>query len=119
MNAICKLCNRFIITTYTTYDSGNLVVGLPAGSYENGEKYCIVFNQPIPSGATVNAPVVFTIGTSTTQYPLVDKCGRQMTASMIETRSKYATHVITTPTSGAFRWDSKCYYGNVLNRIGG
>ena len=119
MNAICKLCDRFVITTYTTVDSGSLVVGLPEGRYENGEKYCIVFNQEIPETATVNMPVVFTIGSSATQYDFVDKCGRPMTASMISTRSRYATHVVTTPTSGAFRWDGKCCYANLRNSIGG
>lgn len=119
MNAICKLCNRFVITTYTTFDSGNVVVGLPAGAYNNGEKYCIVFNQPLPATATVNAPIVFTIGSSSTQYEFLDKCGRPMTASMFETHAKYATHVLTTPTSGAFRWDGKCCYGNRLRSIGG
>ena len=119
MNAKCKLCNKFIITTYITYDSGNLVVGLPAGSFRNGEKYCIVFNQAIPAAATVNAPVVFTIGTSPTQYQFLDKCGRAMTASMIETRTRYATHVVTGPTTGAFRWEGKCCYKNEVQSIGG
>lgn len=119
MNAKCKLCKRFVITTYTTFDSGNLVVGLPAGAYNNGEKYCIVFNQPIPTGATVNAPVVFTIGSSATQYQFLDKCGRPMTASMIGTRTRYATHVVTGPATGAFRWDDKCCYQNERQSIGG
>lgn len=119
MNAICRLCDKFVITTYAVFDSGTMVVGLPAGEYLNGEKYCIVFNQDVPAGATVNAPVVFTIGSDATQYPFLDKCGRAMTASMIQSRSRYATHVLTTPTSGAFRWDGKCYYGNRLRGIGG
>lgn len=119
MNAICKLCNRFVITTYTTVDSGRLVVGLPAGRYDNGQKFCIVFNQELPSAATVNMPVVFTIGTSQTQYEFTDKCGRPMTASMISTRSKYATHIVTTATSGEFRWEGKCCYANFRQSIGG
>lgn len=119
MNAKCKLCKKLVITTYTTFSSGSLVVGLPAGAYNNGDKYCIVFNQPIPDTATVNAPVVFTIGSSATQYRFLDKCGRPMTASMIETHTRYATHVVTDATTGAFRWDGKCCYQNEVQSIGG
>lgn len=62
---VCKLCDRLVISQAVTFTGGNLVINLPAGSYNNREKYCIVVAQAIPAAATINAPVVITIGTGT------------------------------------------------------
>jgi len=99
---ICKLCKRLIISQAVTYDSGVLTVNLPAGSYADGEKYCIVIAQAIPDTAIVNAPVVFTIGTGTAIYPLNTRCCRQVVAAALRTRTKYATRVVTTASGGSF-----------------
>ena len=45
---VCKLCNRLVISQAVAFTGGNLVITLPAGSYNNGEKYCIVIAQSIP-----------------------------------------------------------------------
>lgn len=45
---VCKLCNHLVISQSVAFTGGNLVVTLPAGSYSNGEKYCIVIAQSIP-----------------------------------------------------------------------
>lgn len=68
----CKLCDRLVISQTVTFTGGNVVVNLPAGSYRNGCKYCIVIAQAIPATATINAPVVVTIGTGTELYPCPD-----------------------------------------------
>ena len=60
---VCKLCDKLVISQSVTFAGGNLVVNLPAGSYNNGCKYCIVVAQAIPAETTINAPVVATIGT--------------------------------------------------------
>lgn len=100
---VCKLCDRIRISTAVTYTAPNLVITLPAGSYNDGEKYCIVVAQNIPSETTINAPVVVQIGTGTELYPL-QKCDcSQATACNIRTRTRYATRVVTSPTSGSFR----------------
>lgn len=100
---ICKLCPRFVISQAVTYADGVLTVNLPAGSYQNGCKYCIVVAQTIPSTAIIGAPVVVTIGTGTVQYPLI-KCNcKQVTASALRTRTRYSTVVETTPTGGSFK----------------
>lgn len=62
---VCQLCKRLILSQTITFTGGNLVVNLPDGNYSNGEKYCIVLAQSIPTTATINAPVVFTIGAGT------------------------------------------------------
>ena len=65
---VCKLCDRLVLSQAVTFTGGNLEINLPAGAYNNGEKYCIVVAQAIPDTATINAPVYFTIGTGTTLY---------------------------------------------------
>lgn len=118
---VCKLCKNLIISQSVTFNGGNLVINLPAGDYDNGEKYCIVVAQTIPAATTITAPVVITIGTGTTTYPLTDKCCAQLTACAIRTRTKYSTIVVTTPTGGSFRMLGKasCAPNNALPSING
>lgn len=102
-NNVCKLCPRLVISQTVTYSDGNLIVNLPAGSYQAGEKYCIVVAQTIPTDTTINAPVYVTIGTGTELYPL-NKCDcAQVTACALRTRTRYSARVVTTPTGGSFR----------------
>lgn len=105
----CKLCKRLIISTAVTFVSGTgLVITIPAGSYLDGEKYCIVVAQTIPTTTTISAPVYIQIGTGTTYYPL-NRCDcSQATACNIRTRTKYSTRVSTTPTGGSFRMLGGC-----------
>ena len=100
---VCKLCNRLVISQSVTFSGGTLIINIPSGSYNDGEKYCIVVAQSIPSTATIGAPVVVTIGTGTTLYPL-NKCNcAQATACNIRSRTRYALCVSTTQTGGSFR----------------
>lgn len=107
----CKLCNKLIISNSVTVTGGNLVVNIPTGVYGNGKVFCIIIAQTIPSTATINMPVVITIGSAATLYPLADKCGTQLVASEIRTRTRYKTIVMTTTTGGSFR-----ICGKICNR---
>lgn len=100
---VCRLCDRLIISQSITFTGGNLVINLPAGSYENCRKLCIVVAQSIPNTVTVNAPVYITIGTGTVLYSLTNRCCAQITACSIRTRTKYSAVLHTTPTGGSFR----------------
>ena len=92
-----------MISQAVTFADGVLTINLPAGSYNDGEKYCLVVAQTIPTTATITAPVVVTIGSGTVQYPLTS-CGcAQLTACAIRTRTKYSTVLNTTATGGSFR----------------
>ena len=71
---VCKLCNHLVLSQAVAFTGGNLEINLPAGSYNNGEKYCIVIAQSIPDTTTINAPVYFTIGTGTTLYDKTELC---------------------------------------------
>ena len=100
---VCQLCPKLILSQAITFADGNVVVNLPDGSYTDGGKYCIVLAQTIPATATINAPVVFTIGTGTTQFPLTNRCCAQVTACGVRTRTKYSTIVVTNSTGATFR----------------
>ena len=99
----CKLCKRLVISQAVTFADGTLTINLPAGAYNNCEKYCIVVAQAIPAETTINAPVVITIGDGTVEYPLNNCHCAQLTACAIRTRTRYATVVSTTATGGAFK----------------
>ena len=118
---VCKLCDKLIISQSVVFSGETLIINLPAGSYNDGCKYCIVVAQSIPTTTTINAPVVITIGTGTQQYPLLKCDCSQVTACSIRTRTRYSTCVETTPTSGVFHLLGRtcCAPNNNLRSING
>lgn len=117
----CRLCDRLIISQAVTFTAPNLIINLPAGAYQNCERYCVVVAQTIPDATTINAPVFISVGDGTELYPLNQCNGVQATASGIRTRTRYATKVTTTATGGAFRLLGKicCYPTDSLTSIDG
>lgn len=118
---VCRLCDRLVISEAVTFADGTLTINIPAGSYGDGCKYCIVVAQTIPDDTTITAPVVITIGDGTVEYPLTN-CGcAQVTACSIRTRTKYAVRVATSATGGTFRLLGKpaCAPSNALAAIDG
>ena len=118
---VCKLCDRLSRSESVTFAAGTLTINIPAGSYADGCKYCIVVAQTIPAATTITAPVVITIGTGTETYPLVNRCCAQVTACAIRTRTKYSTVVSTDATGGTFKLLGKpcCSPNNALPAIDG
>lgn len=100
---VCRLCNHLVISEAVAFTGGNLVVTLPANSFADGEKVCIVIAQTIPAETTITAPVVIQIGDGTVQYPLTNRCCAQVTACGLRTRTRYATRVVTSAVGATFR----------------
>ena len=101
---VCKLCENLVISESVVFTDGTgLIINIPAGSYSDCKRVCIVAAQTIPDATTITAPVFITIGTGTELYPLNRCDGTQVTAAEIRTRTKYATRVSTTSTGGTFR----------------
>lgn len=119
--SVCKLCDRLIISESVTFAAGTLTINIPAGSYGNGCRYCIVVAQTIPAAATITAPVVITIGDGTVEYPLTNRCCAQVTASALRTRTRYAVVVSTDATGGVFKMLGRgcCAPDNSLAAIDG
>ena len=118
---VCKLCPKLVISQAVSFTGGNLEINLPAGSYNNGERYCIVVAQNIPATATITAPVVITIGAGTAAYPLTTRSCAQVTACGIRTRTRYAVCVSTSATGGTFKMLGRpcCSPDNSLASING
>lgn len=98
-----RLCDRLVISQAVTFAGGTLTINLPEGSYLNGEKYCIIVAQNIPTETTIAAPVVITIGDDTTTYPLTNCDCSTVYACSINRRTRYSVCVRTDETSGVFR----------------
>ena len=119
---VCKLCPKLILSTATTFTAGTgLIITIPEGAYNDGQKYCIVIAQSIPAETTISAPVFVKIGAGSVLYPL-DKCDcTQATACSMRTRTKYSTRVETTPTGVIFKLLGNvcCAPNNNLHSING
>lgn len=117
----CKLCNRLVISDAVTFNGTSLVINIPAGSYSDNCKYCIVVAQAIPATTTINAPVVITIGAGAVEYPVTGCDCAQLNACAIRTRTRYAMRVSTTATGGTFKMLGRtcCYPTNNLTAIDG
>lgn len=117
----CQLCNRLVISQDVIFSGGTLNINIPAGSYADGEKYCIVIAQAIPAATTITAPVVITIGDGTAQYPLTDRSCAQVVAAALRTRTRYATVVSTNASGGVFKMLGRgcCAPDNALPTIDG
>lgn len=107
-NSSCRLCNRLAISDSVSVITVNgvdtLVIDIPAASYRDCEKVCIVVAQTIPATATINMPVAISIGgVTTTVYPVVRYDCTQVTACAIRTRTRYSFCVNTTATGAVFK----------------
>lgn len=118
----CKLCRNLAISQSVEFSDGNLVITLPAGSYRNGERVCIVIAQSIPDETTINAPVYIQLGADTpVLYPL-HRCNcLPAVACNLRSRTRYSTVVETTSDSGIFKLLGRvaCAPDNRLNAING
>ncbi len=99
-----KLCNKFIFSESVTFTSPNLLIDIPAGSYNNGQCYCLVIGQSIPTDTTIAAQVGITIGGDTTTiYPLLNCNCTNASACDISPRGIYPCVVRTNIQSGVFK----------------
>lgn len=83
------MCCNEILTTAVAVADDTLVLTIPDGTYTNCRLYTIRLAQDIPATATKLMAVVIQIGTATTQYPLVKKCGHNVYANQLRTRKRY------------------------------
>lgn len=99
----CAICPHLVIPTEVTFAVDTLTINLPAGSYADGKKYCILLADPLPAETTITTEVVITIGDGAVEYPLVDRCCRQVTACAISRRGIYPVVVATDATGATFK----------------
>lgn len=112
-----KLCKRLVISQAVTFADDVLTVNLPAGTYGNKEKYCIVIAQNIPETTTIGAPVVFTIGDDTTTYSLLNCDCTPVIACSLNRRTRYSVVVNTNIAGGVFSLIGKLPCSSCVNAI--
>ena len=101
-NCACKECEKKVYVSTITFAAGTLTLNFPDNMTDaNGCKYCFVLTTALPDTATVNAPVVVTVGAGTTEFPLLDRCGAQVVAQQLRTRRRYPFRVSTTAAGGS------------------
>ena len=118
----CRLCDNLAISQSVVFTAGTgLIINIPAGSYSDCEKVCIIVAQSIPAATTITSPVYISIGEGAELYPLTRCDCSQVTACGIRTRTKYSTRVATSPTGGTFKLIGKasCTPNNNLTAIDG
>lgn len=107
---VCRICPHYIAARTVTYASGVLTINIPAGTYNNGEKYCLIVADRIPPDAIIGAPVVVTIGGDAATYPLLKCNGAQVVAGNLRSRYRYSTVFSTNIAGGgAFRLLGKVF----------
>lgn len=102
-NNICQTCRQYVVSSSVTVGADSLVVNIPDAVYADGARICLRIAQVIPDTATVNLPVVVTIGTNTTEFPLTNCDCVQLTASALAVNRTYTVKVVTNAVSGVFR----------------
>lgn len=120
----CKICDNIVISdsvTLVTVDGvDTVVIDVPATSFRDEQRICLVIAQTIPTTATIVAPVAISIGgDTTTVYPLVRCDCTQATVCAIRTRTRYPLVVSTNATGGVFKAlrGLACAPGNALPAI--
>lgn len=103
MKCIGKICNNAVFSSSVTLAGGTVIINIPQQTFKNGQRLCLFVTQTIPQAAPQNAPVVITIGTSTTQYPLVNNCCAQVNPCGIRSRRIYPLQVVTTASGANFK----------------
>ena len=101
--AVCRLCKRLVLSQSMAAAAGALAITIPAGTYADGEKYCIVLAQAIPTASTLVTQAYIVLDGGATRYPLVTACGNPVYASQLRSRTRYSTRLETTATGAVFR----------------
>ena len=100
----CKICKNLIISDAVTLVDGTLVIDVPATTFRDGDRLCLIIAQTIPDTTTISTPVAISIGgDTTTTYPVVKCDCAQITACAIRTRTRYPLKVSTTATAAVFK----------------
>lgn len=100
---ILRIDPRSITAASITFAADTLTINLPQRTYNAGGVYFLRLTDEIPDTATINAPVVITIGEGTVTYPLLSKCGGQVTAASLRSGYSYPITLVNGGTDGAFK----------------
>lgn len=104
----CCNCRNRTLSTAIAATATELVITIPANTYYNHNKLCLVLAQAIPEITGLPLPVVIQIGTDTTTYPLRDGCGNNIYSDQLRSRRIYQLIVNTESQTFVFRGRRRC-----------
>lgn len=101
MYAPCAMCSNFVKSTSIALNgTTNMIITIPATTYQNGDKLCLCLTQAIPAVTGNPVPVVLQFaGSTSTSYPLVNHCGNVVYSDQLRTRRIYNLSVASSNTS--------------------
>lgn len=107
-NNSCNECPRKIFSTAVDIVAvdgvDTLVIDVPAQTFRNCQRGCLVITQTIPDEATINMPVAISIGGDTTiVYSVTDCSCANVTVPMLRTRRRYPFKVSISGVIGVFK----------------
>lgn len=100
---IMRIDPRSVTPESVTFAADVLTINLPQRTYVQGSPYFIRLVDALPDDTTIGAQVVLTVGAGTVTYPLVDRCGVQVTAERLRSGYSYPVSVVSGGANGAFR----------------
>lgn len=100
---ILRIDPRSVTASAITFAAGTLTINVPQRTFGSCGVYFLRLTEAIPDTATLTAPVVITIGDGTVTYPLVDRCGGQVTAASLRSGYSYPIALVDGAPSGAFK----------------
>lgn len=100
---ILRIDPRSVTPTAVTFAADTLTINVPQRTFNACGVYFLRLTEPIPDTATITAPVVITIGDGTVTYPLLSRCGGQVTAASLRSGYSYPITLVNGGTDGAFK----------------
>ena len=100
---ILRIDPRSITAVAITFAADTLTINVPQYTFNAGGVYFLRLTEDIPVAATITSPVVITIGDGTIEYPLLSRCGGQVTAASLRSGYSYPIMLVNGGANGAFR----------------
>ena len=96
-NCGCNCCCNLVKSTAINLDTENnvLQITIPAATYDNHDKICLVITQAIPDGINSDTTVSILVGAATTEYPVYTRLLNYVYADAIRPRRLYPLYAAT------------------------
>lgn len=114
----CQLCPNLIVSTAVAVVNNQLEITIPATTFNNLQKICLVIAQTLPA-TTGPLPVVIVDGANTTLISLHNRCGVPIYSDQIRTRRIYKAHIVTAVPSAVVKSNNLCPTAFVAPQVTG
>lgn len=106
-NTNCRICSNIVVSTNVAISGSEMVITIPAATYTNNEKLCILVAQAIPASATP-LPVVIQVTGASATTPFRTTCGHNIYSDQLRTRTIYPSYAATDSQTFVYRLKERC-----------